>query len=140
MTVPVGAQLTRIYYAVQTNHYTIGDAYDTWDEAVAAAQAAYEKRVTSLAASASWSTPASEIQATAKNGVTLCTRWVMAWDRDADGIGGSMDFMHERHADVTVLRTRESFAPKLARLPSADQVLNLTARGAAELARSMNEQ
>jgi hypothetical protein len=68
------------------------------------------------------------------------TRIVMAWSADADpqGLSGSVDMMAERHPDVTVLRTRASFASKLPVLPTADQVRNLTAADAAALARAMN--
>jgi prophage DNA circulation protein len=135
--IPVGATLTRRYYAVRTNAYTTGTAYDTWDEAVIAAQAAFDKQVTALAASARWD---ADVRGLARKAVYMETRIVMAWSADADpqGLSGSVDMMAERHPDVTVLRTRASFASKLPVLPTADQVRNLTAADAAALARAMN--
>lgn len=105
-SIPVGSTLTRIYFAVRTSPYTMGDPFDDWDAAVIAAQAAYDKRLTNLAASAAWN---ADVHDLTRKAVYLETRWVMAWNRDADGIGGSTDFMAERHPDVTVLRTRASF-------------------------------
>ena len=154
MTIPVGATLTHIYYAVRTNHYTQGDAFLNWDDAVNAAKAAYNERLTSLTDSlGGWGSP-DEIVATAKSGVYMETRWIMSWH------GGSVDFMHERHPDVTVLRTQaslkasamsalrtalaqvvsETHGKDLPTLPSAGQVHDLTATEAVALARSMNEQ
>lgn len=104
--VPVGATLTRRYYALRTSPYTQGQKFDTWDEAVTAAQAEFDKRITALAATAPWN---ADVREMTKKNVYLETRVVMAWDRDANGIGGSMDFAAEIHHDVTVLRTRASF-------------------------------
>lgn len=127
--VPVGAQLTRIYFAVRISPYSIGPRYDTWDEAVIAVQAAYDDCVARLSA-ASPHLPGQAIAKTAKLAVYLETRWVMTWD------GGSEDFAHECHADVTVLRTQ---APKrLTVLPTADQVRDLTATEAVDLVRRLN--
>jgi hypothetical protein len=139
-SIPVGATLTRRYYAVRTSQYTVGDTFQDWDDAVTAAKAAYAERLADLTDSlGGWGTQ-EEIEATAKSGVYLETRIVMKWSADADpqSLSGSVDMMAERHPDVTVLRTRASFAPKLPVLPTADQVRNLTAADAAALARAMN--
>lgn len=134
--VPVGAKLTRIYFAVRTSPYRIGAKHDTWDDAVIAAQAAYDDCVARLSA-ASPHLPGQAIAKTAKLAVYLETRWVMAWDRAADGVGGSADFMYKRHADVTVLRTQASFAVRPT-LPAPDQVRNLSASEAVALTHDMN--
>lgn len=154
--VPVGATLTRTYFAVRTSPYTMGEQYDTWDDAVTAAQAAYEKRVTALAATAPWN---ADVRALARKAVYMETRWVMTWGRDVDGVGGSEEFMHERHPDVTALRIRASFkaaattalraaltqvagevrGKHLPALPTADQVRSLSAERAVDLARSLND-
>lgn len=103
-TIPVGATLTRVYFALRTNPYTIGHEFDAWDDAVIAVQAAYRQRLTELTESlGGWDTPEG-IAATAKSGVYLETRWTMS-----DPRGGSHDFMAERHPDVTKLRTAASF-------------------------------
>jgi hypothetical protein len=105
-TIPVGAILTRRYYALRTSPYTRGQQFDTWDEAVTAAQAEFDKRITALNATAPWN---ADVREMTKRNVYLETRVVMVWDRDADDIGGSMDFAAEIHRDVTALRTRASF-------------------------------
>lgn len=100
-SIPVGSTLTRIYFAVRTSPYTMGDPFDDWDAAVIAAQAAYDKRLTNLAASAAWNADVHEL---ARKAVYLETRWVLSHPD-----GGSTDFMIERHPDVTKLRTAASF-------------------------------
>ena len=108
--VPVGATLTRIYFAVRTaSDYGAFRQYDNWDDVVIAAQAKHAEYTASFTASLGGLRE--DIKTLADKAVCVETRWVMAWGRDADGIGGSEDFMHERHADVTVLRTRASFTP-----------------------------
>lgn len=99
--VPAGATIDRVYYAIPT-YYTIGDEFETWNEAVTEAKRRYAEVLAQLTASMGGYATPEEIERTAKTNVNVDLRWHIRYPD-----GGGMDTMIERHKDVTVLRTSD---------------------------------
>lgn len=92
-----GSRITRVYYAVPSA-YTIGDKFDTWDDAVRHAQQRRADLVASLTETlGGWSTP-KQIEDAADAQVRVDLRWMI---EDPDG--GGIDTVIESYANVAAL-------------------------------------
>jgi hypothetical protein len=102
--VPVGATITRRYYTVP-QHHTTGDEFDTWDDAVRAAQQRRQDLVASLTGTlGGWSAP-EDIERTADVQVVVALRWTLRYPD-----GGGLDTEVQRHGNVMQLRTHAQLA------------------------------
>lgn len=94
-----GSTITRTYYAVP-DHYTIGDSFDNWDDAVRAAQAKRLKLIEDLTKSLEGFSTPEEITTDADAQVCIELRWVIEVPD-----GTKPDMPVERYYQVANLRT-----------------------------------
>lgn len=97
--VPVGSTIVDRYYTIPT-HYTEGDRFDSWDEAVVEARRRYEAALAQHRERLAGYASDDHMVNLAKNNVKIALRWEIKYPD-----GGGLDTEIERFTDVTALRT-----------------------------------
>ncbi len=100
-----GATITRVYFAVP-DLYAIGDEFDSWDDAVDAAQARANDLQASLTDSLAGFSGPDQIRESVDSQVRIDLRWVIA---NVDGV--TVDVIVESYRAVSTLRKASDFEP-----------------------------
>lgn len=97
--IPAGSVIEKVYYGVP-DHYTLGDSFDEWDDAVRVARAKWDGLMESLTETMGGYVAPEEIVRMADTQVCIDLRWVIRQPN-----GDRLDHAVKRYTDVGSLRT-----------------------------------